>query len=126
MVAGVSSEASRVKAHKYHAKPTELDGVRFASQREAKRYAELKLLERVCAIDDLELQPVFRLDVVEIYRNGWPIRLAHIGKYIADFQYTDLQSGEIVVEDAKGFRTATYRLKRKLVEALHGITITEV
>ena len=115
-----------MKAHKYYAKPTELDGVRFASQREAKRYAELKVLQKVREIADLELQPVFRLDVVEIYRNGWPIRLACVGKYIADFQYTDLRSGEIVIEDSKGFRTPTYRLKRKLVEAIHGVTITEV
>jgi len=31
-----------------------------------------------------------------------------------------------VVEDVKGVKTPVYRLKKKLVEALHGITIQEI
>jgi hypothetical protein len=116
----------RLRAHKYHAKPTDVDGIRFASQREAIRYKQLRLLERTGEIRDLELQPVFPLHVVKLYRNNWPIELATVAKYIADFRYLDKRSGEIVVEDAKGFKTETYRLKKKLVEAIHGITISEV
>jgi hypothetical protein len=122
-----SAYATRQEAvSKYHAKPQWVDGVRFASQREASRYQELRLLEQAQAIRDLELQPVFPIHVVKLYRNGWPISYATVAKYVADFQYTDLRSGEIVVEDCKGVRTDTYVLKRKLVEAIHGITITEV
>lgn len=113
-------------AHKYHAKATEVDGIRFQSQREARRYGELKLLQQVGRIRDLRLQPAYPLHIVKLYRNGWPIEIATVSTYIGDFEYTDCQSGEIVTEDAKGFKTETYRLKRKLVEAIHGITIQEV
>lgn len=112
--------------HKYHAQPTEVDGIRFASQRESIRYKQLRLMERCGEIRDLELQPVFHLHVVKLYRTHWPIELATVAKYVADFQYLDQRSGEIVVEDAKGFKTETYRLKKKLVEAIHGIHVREV
>lgn len=112
--------------HKYHAIATEVEGRKFASRREAKRYSELRLLERVKAIGDLECQPVFPLCVVKVYKNGWPIEIAIVAKYIADFQYTNLKTGEIVVEDVKGFKTPVYALKKKLVEAIHGITVTEI
>lgn len=35
---------------KYHAKKTGLDGLTFDSQKEARRYAELKLLERAAEL----------------------------------------------------------------------------
>jgi hypothetical protein len=111
---------------KYGATRTEIDGVVFASRREALRYAELKLRLRAGEITDLELQPVFPLHVVRLYRNGWPVTVATVAKYLADFSYLDLKTGEIVVEDVKGFSTETYRLKKKIAEAVHGITITEV
>ena len=95
-------------AHKYHAVPTAVDGYRFASQREARYYQNLKLLEKAGAIQDLELQPVFPLVV-----NG-----VVIGKYVADFRYVDCETGEVVTVDVKGFRTKEYKLKKRLVEAL--------
>ena len=48
-------------SHKYNAIPTTVDGIRFASKREARRYLELKLLQKAGHISDLELQPRFRL-----------------------------------------------------------------
>lgn len=112
--------------HKYHAKPQVLDGIRFASLKEMRRYQELSLLQCVKAIADLECQPKFPLAVVEIYRTGWPIRLNTVAHYVADFRYTDLKTGEIIVEDTKGFRTETYKLKKKLVEAIQGIHVREL
>ena len=44
--------------------------------------------------------------------------------YIADFCYE--QAGKPVVEDTKGFRTADYVIKRKLMLHVHGIKIKEV
>lgn len=119
-------ERGDVRRHKYHAKPTVIDGVRFASQKEARRYQELKILERAGKIQDLRLQPEYPLHVVKIYRNGWPIEIATVAKYIGDFEYTDCQTGEIITEDVKGMRTSVYALKRKLVAAIHGITIAEI
>jgi len=113
-------------ASKYRAKPTEIDGVKFASQREGRRYAELKLLLQVGRIRDLVLHPEYPLHVVKLYRNGWPIEIATVGKFIGDFEYIDCQSGEIKTEDTKGVRTAVYRLKQKLMAAIYGIYIYEV
>ena len=46
-------------------------------------------------------------------------------KYVADFVYTDVETGETVVEDTKGFRTDVYKIKRKLMLKVHGIKIKE-
>ncbi len=92
---------------KYRAIPVELDGIRFASKKEAKRYSELKLLERAKQISGLTLQPKFPLVV-----NGHKVC-----SYIGDFMY---QNGKLIVEDTKGYRTDAYRIKRKLFIALYG------
>ena len=99
---------------KYHAVPETVGGIRFASKKEARRASELKLLERAGQIRNLELQP--RYDIVV---NG-----INCGFYKADFRY--FEGNKAVVEDAKGFKTQVYSLKKRLVEALYGITITEV
>jgi hypothetical protein len=95
-------------AHKYKAKATVLDGIKFPSQREAKRYSELKLLLRAKEIHGLELQPRFPLIV-----NG-----KKVCEYRGDFAYLD-NTGNRVVEDSKGFKTKEYVIKRKLLLALH-------
>lgn len=106
---------------KYRAVAVKVDGVRFASKAEAKRYAELRLLERSGEISHLELQPRFDLTV-----NG-----QSLGFYKADFRFftrpTNTKRGEFVVEDVKGVKTPLYVLKRKLTEALYpGVKIVEV
>lgn len=99
---------------KYNAVKTEIDGRVFASRAEARRYSELSLLEKVGEISNLECQPVY-----QIFMNK-----KHICNYIADFRYTE--RGAVIVEDVKGVKTPVYKLKKKLVEAQFGITITEV
>lgn len=93
---------------KYRNTPETVDGIRFASRREAKRYGELKLLERAKQIIGLTLQPRYPLIV-----NGHKVCT-----YVADFSYFDAKLRKIVVEDAKGFRTKDYAIKRKLLQAL--------
>ena len=107
-----------LKRHKYGVSPKAdrtVDGTVFASKKEATRYGELKLLEKQGEITNLKLQPKF-LCVV----NG-----KKICKYFADFQYEN-RDGSVIIEDVKGFPTRVYRLKKKLVEALHDFKITEV
>lgn len=104
------------------AKPEWVDGIRFASRKEAKRYGELKLLERAQAIVGLEIQPTFSIDVMNP-ANGEVIT---VGVYRADFRYLDVGANRVVIEDVKGMRTVIYRLKKRLVEALYGIQIVEV
>ena len=99
---------------KYRSVKTEVDGIVFASRKEAERYSELKLLLRQKYISALSLQVPF---VVRI--NG-----RKICKYVADFVY--VENGDRIIEDVKGYKTAIYKLKRKLVEATHNVTIREI
>lgn len=98
-------------SHKYRAKPTVVDGIHFGSQKEAKRYGELKLLQKAGQISDLKLQVRFKL--------------VQTVTYVADFEYYDRLKGAKVVEDVKGFRTPVYKRKRKLMKEQHGIEILE-
>lgn len=100
---------------KYKAVRTEIDGIKFASKHEAKRYQELKLMLQAKAIQDLNLQVAFPLIKKSEY--GREI------KYIADFTYYD--NGHLVVEDAKGFKTDVYKLKKRMMAELYGIEIKE-
>ncbi len=104
--------------NKYRSKPCVIDGIRFASQREGKRYQELLLLQKAKKICDLILQNKYPIEV-----NGYKICT-----YIADFVYWRILDGEFkeaIVEDCKGFKTPVYRLKKKLMNAVYGIIITE-
>jgi hypothetical protein len=100
---------------KYGSVRTTVDDVTFDSKRESQRYLELKTLERAGEILNLELQPSYELVV-----NG-----QKIGTYKADFRYID-NEGNTIVEDVKGVRTDVYKLKRKLMMAIHGIEIEEM
>lgn len=99
---------------KFRAKRTEINGIVFASKKEAHRYAALWLMARSGEISNLELQPKFPIVV-----NG-----KKVCTYIADFRYQNKQ-GDTIVEDVKGFLTPVYRLKRKLMFAVFGINILE-
>jgi len=123
---------------KYGAKPMVVGGIRFDSTKEARRYSELRLLEKAGQIRDLETQPQFNIDVIQLWegKDGhwkWaapgPDRyLIHVGVFTADFRYFDVQLGQVVIEDVKSgpTKTTAYRLRKRLVEAIHGVTISEV
>ena len=109
-----------VDTSKFRSRKTEVDGIVFDSAKEARRWTELRLLESAGAILHLERQVAFDL----IASNG-----EVVAKYYADFRYKDLALNQIVVEDTKSDHTRTlpvYRLKKKLMMACHGISITEV
>lgn len=107
------------RASKYHARKTVVDGIQFDSAREAKRYAKLRALEDAGKIQGLRLQvpfellPSFECDGVK-YRDM---------KYVADFVY--YRDGKQVVEDCKGFKTAEYKMKKKLMAYVNHINIEE-
>ena len=114
--------------NKYHAIAVHVDGRRFASKKEAARYLELRLLEKGGAIAELQCQPCFPLHIHELWRSQTPLVVTRAGVYTADFQYTDLETGEIVVEDVKGDATKTtdYRLRKRIAELVHGVYVREV
>ena len=107
--------------HKYNAVRTWNGGHWFSSKREAHRYTEMLLLEKAGEIRDIELQPTYRL--MAPTPDG---ALVSTAKYIADFRYLDIPSGETVVEDVKGVRTQVYKLKKRWVEAQYAIKIVEI
>ena len=117
---------------KYKAKKTEVDGIQFDSQKEARRYTQLKLLERAGEISDLRRQVKFVLIPAQrepdtVGKRGGRIKGKLIERevaYIADFVY--IENGELIVEDAKGFRTKEYIVKRKLMLYIHNIRVKEV
>lgn len=109
--------------NKYGNEKTEVDGIKFASRHEAKRYVELKYMERAGLIKNLQLQRVFPLIGPQTDKEGKLVERPV--KYIADFVYKD-KDGKTVVEDAKGVRTDVYRIKRKLMLSIYGIRIQEV
>lgn len=95
---------------KYHARKTVVDGITFDSKREAKRYQELKLLERKGIVSNIQRQ--VRVELVPPFDcDGKHFRGIY---YVVDFVYTDSEGNEIW-EDVKGMKTPVYLLKRKLV-----------
>jgi hypothetical protein len=96
--------------HKYGAKRTEVDGIKFMSQSEANRYVDLKRLQSAGVIQNLSLQPRFTLQ--EGFVNVDTLKKERPIEYVADFQYD--MNNETIVEDCKGFKTSDYKIKRKL------------
>lgn len=106
---------------KYKSKKITVDGITFDSQKEAKRYKELSLLERAGIIQDLQMQVKYELIPAQRINGKVVERACH---YVADFVYQkDKQS---VVEDTKGFKTKDYIIKRKLMLFIHGIKVNEI
>ena len=93
---------------------TIVDGIKFRSSKEAKKYHELKLLQDNGEIKDLRLQVGFELN------EGGKFSF----KYYADFCFWE--NDKYVVMDVKGFRTETYKRKKRLMKKVLGIDITEV
>lgn len=107
-------EISR-KPRKYKNSALWVGNEHFPSQKEARRYKDLLLMQKAGAITGLVIHPRFPLNV-----SG-----EHIGDYIADFQY--FERGARVVEDVKSppTRTALYRWKIKHLKAQYGIEVRE-
>ena len=97
---------------KYFNQEITIDGIKFASKKEAKRYQELKWLEKANEISELRLQVPFELQP-SFKKDGKTIRKI---EYIADFVYYDVKQDKYIVEDTKGFRTEVFKIKKKLFE----------
>lgn len=116
---------------KYGNKKVTRNGITYDSIKEANRYGVLKLLERSGKISDLQRQVKFVLIPAQYEPDTIGVRggvkrgklLEREVSYVADFVYTEY--GKQVVEDSKGFRTADYKIKRKLMLYMHGIRIKE-
>lgn len=115
------SELQHAKPRKYRNEPIVIDGIRFASKREADRWGELVQMQSAGLIGELRRQVTYRLEV-----NG-----KMVGRYTCDYQYLDLAYPErgLVVEDVKpksGYRPRGWSRTKKLMAACHAIQIVEV
>lgn len=108
-----------IRRGKYNNVKVEIDGFKFDSMKEAKRYNELKLLQRGGVISDLRLQVPYEL--IPSQTGGLRKELPMV--YKADFVYQE--KGETIIEDTKGVRTDVYIIKRKLMK-LMGNEIREI
>jgi hypothetical protein len=120
----------------YNIKTRTSDGLVFDSSKEARRWEQLLLLQRAGKIVELQRQVTYELIPAqyetyprfskkgERLKDGQKL-LERAVNYVADFVYTDAETGENIVEDAKGVRTEAYKIKRKLMLAVHSIRIKE-
>ena len=102
-----------MKKLKYRNIKIEVDGIKFDSKAEYKRYTELKLFERVKNISALQLQVKFELQPSFVDNQGVKQRAI---TYVADFVYKE--NNKIIVEDLKSVATAkdsTYKIKKKML-----------
>lgn len=81
----------------------------FDSKGEASRYEDLAMLQMAGHISDLKRQVRFVLQDWFRTPDGKAIRSI---EYVADFTYTE--NGRDVVEDFKGVRTESFKLKKKM------------
>ncbi len=142
---GLEWLGDKLKQNKYHNEPTVVNGIKFQSRKEARRYEQLMLAMELGAIKDLRLQVDFTL--IEAYTDHTGQRHQAL-RYKADFTYIvaaagydrlaalgyeDIEYwrsvgiGAKVIEDAKtrGTKTQVYINKKKMMED-KGYIIREV
>lgn len=98
----------KAAAPKYGNVPTKVDGKRFDSKLEARRYQALTLL--------------WKAGEILWFLRQVPFDLPGGRKYRADFLVV-WKGQRVTVEDCKGMDTAMSKLKRDQVEEIYGITI---
>ena len=99
-----------IHRHKFNAKPTVADGIRFDSKKEAKYYEELKLRQKAGDI-------VFFLRQV-------PLHLPGKTRYVIDFLEFHAD-GTVHFVEIKGHKTEVYKIKKRQAESLYPIQIEE-
>ena len=97
--------------HKFKAKPTNRNSIRFDSKKEAEYYDSLLMAQKAGIVLFFIRQPSFDLP------GGV--------KYKADFMVF-MNDGSVRIIDVKGYKTPEYKVKKKIVESMYPITIEEV
>lgn len=94
--------------HKYHARPTKIDGVRYDSKKEARYAGQLRILQK-------------NGDILFFLRQV-PFHLSGKTTYRCDFMEF-WANGDIKFVDIKGYDTPISKLKRRQVEDTYPIKI---
>ena len=110
----------------YISKKVVIDGIKFDSKKESRRYLALKQMQKDGEISDLETQPRFSL--IKGVKFSGDKRAKPAIRYTADFAYTDNRTGKRVIEDVKSPVTrkkTDYKMRRHMMLAIHGIEVLE-
>lgn len=92
------------RTRKYNNHPTKIDGWKFDSKSEAKRYLELKLLKESGEVIGFDVHPSFALTPTV--------------RYVGDF-LVYYEDGRIEVEDVKAIETQAFKIKKRLFNESH-------
>jgi len=103
---------------KYRNIPTVVDGLRFASKAESRRYQELCLLQRAREANERGVA-VYTANSVRWFIRQPSFDLPGGVRYIADFLVI-WDDGHVTCEDVKGVETAVFKIKKKLFEEKYG------
>jgi hypothetical protein len=106
---------------KYRAVKLDTPDGKFDSGLEYKRWLYLKALEKGKEIANLKRQIPYVLIPSQKGKDGKV--LFKECKYVSDFEYDDLRTGEHIVEDTKGVVLPEFRLKQKMMYFFHGIEV---
>lgn len=112
----------KARRNKFNAIKTMIGDLRFDSKKEAQCWTYLKARERAGEIHSLERQVKYPLFAWSEWMFAGP-KAVKLCTYIADFRYYDNKRNAWIVADAKGVKTALFRLKAKLMKANHGIEV---
>lgn len=98
-------------------KKTVYNGITFDSKKEAKFAMMLDIDIKLKKILSYQVQKVFHIEI-----NG-----VNVCKYIADFVVVKNDGSQVVVDVKSEYtrKLPVYRLKKKLMKAVHGIDIIE-
>lgn len=110
-------------ANKYHATKIDSADGKFDSALEYKRWVYLKCLEAEGTIKNLVRQVPYTL-IPTLYKDGKV--LYRECKYVSDFEYDMVSTGEHIVEDVKGIVLPIFKIKQKLMYDKFGVEVRVV
>jgi len=102
--------------HKFNAKATILDGIKFSSKKEAKYYEKLKALKE-------EGKILFFLRQSPLHLPG---NIRYVIDFIEFWASKDGDQGEVVFTEVKGMMTPMAKMKITQAESVYGISINIV
>jgi hypothetical protein len=135
MPGSISRRKNSMTWNKYGAKKITdpVTGYVFDSKKEYTRWCELRLLQKAGKIENLQRQVKYEL----IPKQDGERAVFYVADFVYDVPvhkqrlneqgHLVFEDGYITaVEDAKGYKTEVYKIKKKLMQYVHGIKIQEV
>lgn len=107
---GAPREPAQPRTSKFNNHPTTVDGIRFASKKEARYYEQLLIRQKTGEVSHFLMQV--------------PFRLPGGTKYVLDFLVFFTDAGRPVEHvDVKGKQTKEFRIKKREIEKQYPIEI---